>query len=132
MRPQGPVAESGTLAHKIAEIYLKDKISKSKEHIAIRLDPKTLDIYTGQYKWINTRESWIEVSGESFTIYQKDDHLFGRGKVGDLEIFAEGENQFFMKDKSTLKFIFENNKVTGLVLDAMGLGVVIVNAQKVD
>jgi len=132
MRPPGPVPESGTLAHKIAEIYLKDKISKSKEHIAIRLDPKTLDIYTGQYKWINTRESWIEVSGESFTIYQKDDHLFGRGKVGDLEIFSEGENQFFMKDNSTLKFIFENNKVTGLVLDAMGLGVVIVNAQKVD
>ena len=132
MRPPGPVPDAGTLAHKIAEIYLTDKISKSKEHVAIRLDPKTLDSYTGQYKWINTRESWIEVSGEFFTIYKKDDQLFGRGKVGDLEISAEGENQFFMKDNSTLKFKIENNKVTGLVLDAMGLGVVIVNAQKVE
>jgi CubicO group peptidase (beta-lactamase class C family) len=132
MRPPGPVPDAGTLAHKIAEIYLNGKISKSKEHVAISLDPKTLDSYTGQYKWINTRESWIEVSGETFIIYKKDDQLFGRGKVGELEIYAEGENQFFMKDNSTLKFIFENNKVTGLVFDAMGLGVVIVNAQKVD
>ena len=53
MRPPGPLPDAGILAHKIAEIYLTDKISISKEHVGISLDPKILDSYTGQYKWIN-------------------------------------------------------------------------------
>jgi hypothetical protein len=52
--------------------------------------------------------------------------------VGDIEITAEGENQFFMKDNSTIKFLIVKDKVNGMVFDAMGLGVVIVNAQKVN
>jgi CubicO group peptidase (beta-lactamase class C family) len=132
MRPPGPVPDAGTLAHKIAEIYLKDKFSAVKEHIAITIDPKTLDSYVGEYKWLNASQSFLDVSGEVFSIYKKDGHLFGKGKVGDLEISAEGENQFFTKDNSTFRFSKTKNKVTGLVFDAMGLGVVIINAQKIN
>ena len=80
---------------------------------------------------INASKSWIEASGEVFTIYNKNNQLFGQSKVGAIEINAEGENQFFMKDYSTIKFLIIKDKVTGMVFDAMGLGVVIVNAQKV-
>lgn len=132
MRPPGPVPDAGTLAHKIAEIYLADKFSKTKEHVAISLDPRILDSFMGEYKWINASKGFIEVSGEIISIYRKDNQLFGKGKVGDLEINAEGENQFFMKDNSTLKFVMANDKVTGLVFDAMGLGVLILNAQKLN
>lgn len=132
MRPPGPLPDAGILAHKIAEIYLADKISATKEHVAISLDPKILDSYTGQYKWINASKSWIEASGEFLTIYKKDNQIFGKSKVGEIEINAEGENQFFMKDNSTIKFLIEKDKVNGMLFDAMGLGVVIVNAQKVN
>ena len=132
MRPPGPLPDAGILAHKIAEIYLADKISATKEHVAISLDPKILDSYTGQYKWINASKSWIEASGEFLTIYKKNNQLFGKSKVGEIEINAEGENQFFMKDNSTIRFVIEKDKVNGMLFDAMGLGVVIVNAQKVN
>jgi CubicO group peptidase (beta-lactamase class C family) len=132
MRPPGPLPDAGILAHKIAEIYLSDKISATKEHIAISPDPKILDSYVGQYKWINASKGWIEASGEFLTIYKKNNQLFGKTKVGDIEINAEGENEFFMKDNSTIKFLIEKNKVSGMVFDAMDLGVVIVNAQKVN
>jgi CubicO group peptidase (beta-lactamase class C family) len=132
MRPPGPLPDAGILAHKIAEIYLTDKISATKEHVAVSLDPKILDNYTGQYKWINASKSWTEASGEILTVYRKDNQLFGHSKVGDIEIIAEGENQFFMKDNSTIKFLIEKDKIKGMVFDAMGLGVVIVNAQKVN
>ena len=52
--------------------------------------------------------------------------------MGEIEINAEAENQFFMKDNSTIKFLIGKDKVSGMVFDAMGLGVVIVNAQKVN
>jgi len=132
MRPPGPLPDAGILAHKIAEIYLADKFSATKEHVAISLDPKTLDSYVGDYKWTNASKGFIDVSGEVFSIYRKDNQLFGKGKVGDLEINAEGENQFFMKDNSTMKFVIENDKITGLVFDAMGLGVMIINAQRIN
>ena len=132
MRPPGPLPDAGIIAHKIAEIYLTDKISATKEHVAISLDPKILDSYIGQYKWINASKGWIEASGEFLTIYEKNNQLFGHTKVGDIEFNAEGENQFFMKDNSTIKFLLEKDKVNGMIFDAMGLGVVIVNAQKVN
>ena len=47
------------------------------------------------------------------------------------EINAEGGDLFFMKDNSTIKFQTVKGKVNGLVFNAMGLGVVIVIAQKV-
>jgi CubicO group peptidase (beta-lactamase class C family) len=132
MRPPGPLPDAGSLAHKVAEIYLADKISATNEHVAINIDPKILDSYIGQYKWIDASKGWIEAGGELFTIYKKNNQLFGNGKVGDIEIKAEGENQFFIKDNSTIKFLMEKDKVTGMIFDAMGLGVVIVNAQKVN
>lgn len=132
MRPSGPVPDAGTLAHKIAEIYLADKFIAAKEHVAISIDPKTLENYVGEYKWINASQGFIDVSGEVFSIYIKNNQLFGKSKVGDLEINAEAENQFYTKDNSTFRFVKTNNKVTGLVLDAMGLGVMIINAQKIN
>jgi CubicO group peptidase (beta-lactamase class C family) len=132
MRPPGPVPDAGYFAHKIAEIFLSDKLSTSKEHVAIQLDPGILDNYTGQYKWINASKGWIEASGESFTIYKKNNQLFLQSKAGEIELSAETEYNFFMKDNSTIKFSKSTDNVIKMVFDAMGLGVVIVNAHKVN
>lgn len=37
-----------------------------------------------------------------------------------------------MKDNSTIRFTIDKDKVNGMLFDAMGLGVVIVNAKKED
>jgi CubicO group peptidase (beta-lactamase class C family) len=132
MRPPGPIPDAGELAHKIAEIYLSDKISATKEHVAINLDSKILDSYSGQYKWVDASKSWLEVSGDSFTILRKNNQLIIQSKVGETELFAESENYFFMKDNSTIKFTKGNDNVISIVFDAMGLGVEIVKAQKLN
>jgi hypothetical protein len=130
MRPPGPLPNAGDLAHKIAELYLSDKMSTTKVHLAIQLDSNILDSYTGPYKWVNASKGWIEASGEIFTIVKRNNQLFGQSKLGEVELSAEAENQFFMKDNSTIKFTKDNAIVTGMILDAMGLGVAIVNAEK--
>ena len=134
MRPPGPLPNAGDLAHKIAEIYLSDKISTAKEeqHVVILLDSRILENYLGQYKWVNVSKGWIETGGEFFTIIKKNNQLFLQTKTAEIEIFAETETRFFMKDNSTIRFVKENDKVTGLVFDAMDLGVVIVKAQKIN
>jgi CubicO group peptidase (beta-lactamase class C family) len=130
MRPPGPLPNAGDLAHKIAELYLSDKMSTTKMHLAIQLDSNILDSYTGKYKWVNASKGWIEASGEIFTIVKRNNQLFGQSKLGEVELSAEAENQFFMKDNSTIKFTKDNAIVTGMIFDAMGLGVAIVNAKK--
>jgi len=134
MRPPGPLPNAGDLAHKIAEIYLSDKISTAKEeqHVVILLNSRILENYLGQYKWVNVSKGWIETGGEFFTIIKKNNQLFLQTKTAEIEIFAETETRFFMKDNSTIRFVKENDKVTGLVFDAMDLGVVIVKAQKIN
>jgi CubicO group peptidase (beta-lactamase class C family) len=134
MRPPGPLPNAGDLAHKIAEIFLSDKMGASKEaqHVAIVLDSQIIEKYLGQYKWVNASKSWIETGGEFFTIIKKNNQLFIQAKTAEIEIFAETETLFFMKDNSIIKFIKENERVTELVFDAMGLGVVIVHGQKLN
>ncbi len=47
-----------------------------------------------------------------------------------LSFFDEAENIFFTKDNSTIKFSKRNDNVIRMEFDVIGLGVVIVNAQK--
>ena len=51
--------------------------------------------------------------------------------MGEGEIYAETENQFFITDNTTIKFTKDNGEVTGMVIDVMGLGLRMVNAQKI-
>lgn len=134
MRPPGPLPNAGDLAHKIAEIYLSEKMSAAKdvEHVAILLDSRILEKYLGQYKWVHASKGWIEAGGEFFTFVRKYSQLFLQTKTAEIEIFAETDTRFFMKDNSTIRFVIENDKVTGLVFDAMDLGVVIVKAEKIN
>jgi len=131
MRPPGPVPDAGALAHKVAEIYLSDKLTKEKEHVSIILDPKILDSYTGQYKFFNEPKSWQETVGETFNIVRKNNQLVIQSRIGELELYAEGENNFFMKDNSTVRFARNDDNIITLTMDAMGLGVLIVEARKV-
>ena len=132
MRPPGPLKNAEDLAHNIAGIYLSDKISPTKEHIAIQLDSKILENYIGKYKLINPPQSWIETSGDIYTVILKDNQLFVQSKLGETEIYPETEILFFIKDNSTISFTKENNRVTGMVIDAMGFGLIIVNGQKLN
>lgn len=79
----------------------------------IKLDEKTLAMYTGDY----------EVSPQfSFTITKEKDRLFlqanGQEKV---EMFAEAENKFFLKvNDAQFEFVIESGKITKVMLKQGG------------
>jgi uncharacterized protein YneR len=89
-----------------------EKVEKEKP--ALRLDPKTLEGYVGQY----------EISqGFSVSIVRDGDRLFADApQMGKVEIFAESESKFVFKAfDGFVTFIKDEKKlVTQLVLHAMG------------
>jgi len=49
--------------------------------------------------------------------------------MGKAEIYPVSEIQFFVKDNTTIKLTIDNEKVTGMVIYLMGLGVRIMSAE---
>jgi CubicO group peptidase (beta-lactamase class C family) len=134
MRPPGSLPNAGELAHKIAEIYLSDKMEAKAENVEIKLDPRIYDAYVGQYKLVNAPPEVVEVSGDSFTITKENKRLYLQSKLGKVEIHAETENSFFIKEDNT-KILFKkegNGEVAGITVDAMGLGLRIIKAEKLN
>jgi CubicO group peptidase (beta-lactamase class C family) len=131
MNPPGPLANAGDLAHKIAEIYLSGKMSSPSQPVAIQLDSKILETYVGQYELVDAPPEILEVTGNIFTVRKMNNQLFLRSKVGEGEIHAESETQFFIPDNTTIKFTIDDGEVMGLVMDLMGLGIRILNAKKI-
>jgi CubicO group peptidase (beta-lactamase class C family) len=132
MRPPGPLANAGDLAHKIAEIYLSDKLTAGPEHVAIQLNAEMLEEYVGQYRLLNAPQEILAVTGETFTVRRAGQQLFFQGKVGETEVLANAEDHFFISDNTTIKFTRVNGKVTGFVFDLMGLGVRVLTAERID
>ena len=82
---------------------------KPREHSIIKVEPKTLDQYTGDY----------QTPYFALSIKREGDRLFMQA-VGEptLELFPEGEHQFFSKTVA-VKIIFqsdEQGRVTQLAL----------------
>lgn len=134
MRPPGSLPNAGELAHKIAEIYLSDKMETKAEIVEIKLDPKIYDAYVGQYKLVNAPPEVIEVSGDLITITKENNRLYLQSKLGKVEIHPETETLFFSKaDNTKILFVREDSgEVTGMSVDAMGLGLRVINAKKLD
>jgi len=134
MRPQGPLPTAGDLARQIAEIYLADKMSAKAEIQVIELDPKLYDAYAGQYRLVNVPQEVIDVSGEVLAITREDDRLHLQSKLGKVEIVPETEARFLVKqDNSIITFTKEDTgQVTGFKFDAMGLGLRVMKAEKLN
>jgi CubicO group peptidase (beta-lactamase class C family) len=134
MRPSGALPHAGDLAHKIAGIYLVDKMETKAENMEIKLDPMIYDAYVGRYKLVNAPPEVVAVSGDSFTITKENKCLYLQSKLGKVEVHPETETLFFVKEDNT-KILFvreDGGEVNGITVDAMGLGLRIINAEKLD
>lgn len=132
MRPPGPLPNAEQLANNIAAIFLSDKMTPENERVAIELDPEILKLFIGQYKLSDAPASVIEAGGSIYTIVQKDKRLFVRSKLGEQQIFPMTKTKFYLDNNTIINFKTENDRITGMVIDLMGLGVRIVNANKID
>ena len=82
-------------------------------HTEIKLDEKTLAIYTGEY----------EVSPQfTFTITKEKDQLFLQATGQEkLEMFAGANNKFFLKvNDAQFEFVNESGKITKVILKQDG------------
>lgn len=122
MYPPGPLPNAGVLAHRIAEIYLSDKMQPEEKRVQIKIDPEIYDAYVGQYE-LEAPESVISVSGNILTISKEGDRLFVESKPGKSEILPESETVFQQKDSPT-KLIFvkdSEGRVTEMIIGVMGI-----------
>ena len=81
--------------------------------VEIKLDEKTLQMYTGEY----------EVTPQfSFTITKEEDRLYLKATGQEkLQIFAEAVNKFFLKvNDARLEFVNESGKITKAILKQGG------------
>jgi hypothetical protein len=112
MNLEGRGADPTSLAHKVAGIYVPELTPLEQiETKAIRIDPKILDLYMGQYK-INPKVI--------ITISRETNRLITQitGRPGKAELFAESETKFFLKVEPT-QFTFvkdEKGRVTHVIV----------------
>ena len=94
--------------------YPLAKLDAPKERKAIKLDPKILDAYVGEYQ---------VVPGFGLTVSREGDQLFAQATgQNKFELFAETETDFFLKVvNAQITFIKDDKgQVTGLVLHQNG------------
>lgn len=110
---------TGDLAHRVADIYLNDKLVKTPAvektiRKEISIDPSQFEKYTGTYQL--APGFLIKVVVENNNLYAE---ATGQGKA---QIFAESETQFFAKivDAQLSFENQENGKYTKLVLHQNG------------
>jgi CubicO group peptidase (beta-lactamase class C family) len=131
MRPPAPLPSAGTLAFEITEIYLTDKLAPPKVHEPIEVDSLVLEKYVGAYR-LTKPESIAEVLGEIITISRRGNNLYALSKLGEAEILIDSDILFYMRDNSTIRFTGDGENITGMVVDAMGLGLRTYKAEKVE
>lgn len=77
--------------------WIEDRRAKSR--VAVRVDPKILDSYVGQYQFAT-------LDNRTFTVTREGDRLFFQSTNGPrMELFAESESKFFLKIRPYM-FVF--------------------------
>lgn len=93
MRPPGLVPDGGTIAHRIAEIYLGKFMGKPDEIVAFPVAATILDSYVGRYK-VDAAAPITDAMGRYLVITRDGDHLMGEGKMGNLPLLPTSETTF--------------------------------------
>lgn len=122
MRPPGPVPEGGTIAHRIAEIYLGKFMSKPETLAVVHVADATLDSYVGKYE-IEAPEPIIQAMGGYLTVTREGDHLAEEGKLGKAPLTATSETTFKVAGApGELTFIRDSQgKVSQMIISLAGL-----------
>jgi hypothetical protein len=122
MRPPGPIPTAVDLAHRIADIYLRDRMAPAEAPKAAEVDPELLRTYTGQYRLAGPPEI-LDVTGETLTVACEEGRLFVEGKQGKYEMVPESEKTFRILEFGTGVTFHRDDKgqANEMVVTIMGL-----------
>ncbi|MCI0414575.1 serine hydrolase [bacterium] len=105
-------ANPGSIAKGVAGIYNTDL--KPIEPVEVKIDPKILDAYVGDYQ---LEETYV------IKITKENDHLMGLApEQPKFQLFPESETKFFLKvDEGNITFVKDKSgKVTHILLEPSG------------
>ena len=122
MRPPGPLPTSADLAHRISEIWLADRMQKADAAPEVKVDPATLESYTGRYR-VDAPEVIIRNTGSHIVITREGDHLMAEANGMKLALAAKSETVFQAPGSpAELTFVCgASPKCPKIVISLMGL-----------
>jgi CubicO group peptidase (beta-lactamase class C family) len=92
MRPPGPLPDAGTLAHRIVDLVVGERLGPAAPP-AVSLPEAVLDRYAGRYR-VEAPPPVLAVMGDAIEIRREGARLLARGKQGEAELVAESEREF--------------------------------------
>lgn len=122
MRPPGPLHDGGTLAHRIAEIWLGDRMQKPEARADIRVDTGILDTYTGRYK-LDVSEEVARNMGTHIVIKRDGQRLIAEANGMAVSVDAKSET-VFQAQGSPVELTFvpaATGKSPKIIVSLMGL-----------
>lgn len=122
MRPPGPVPTAGDLAHRIAEIWLGDRMQKEDAPSTVRVPAGILDGYTGRYR-VEAPEEMLRNFGTELVVTREGDRLFAEANGMKAPLDAKSET-VFQAPGSPVQLTFvraADRKCPEIVITLMGL-----------
>jgi hypothetical protein len=93
MRPPGPLPVSADLVHRIAEIWLEDRMQKADALPEVKVTTAALESYTGRYR-IDAPAVIIQNMGSHIVVTRQGDRLMAEANGMKLPLLAKSETMF--------------------------------------
>lgn len=126
MRPAGPVPVGGDIAHRIAAVYLADKLGPEEKPAAreITLTDEQAAILVGSYR-LKAPQEVLEASGEILKVEWTDQKVTFGSKLGVVPLAATSPTEFTGPNAMKFKFVIgkdgKDGKAAEISISAMGL-----------
>ena len=122
MRPPGPLPIAADLGHRIAEVWLEDRMQKAEAQPDVKVDTATLESYTGRYR-IDAPEVIIQNMGSHIVITRQGDHLEAEAGPMKAPLLAKSDTVFqAVGSPAELTFVRgTSGKCPKIVITLMGL-----------
>ncbi len=124
MQPPGPLPTAGDLAHRIAEIYLGDRVGPQKPRIPATVSSELLDAYVGRYE-LDAPEAVVHNAGKFVTVTRDGNRLVSESKQMKIPLEARSESTFDVVGAPVeVSFTFvlgADGSATEMIVNLMGL-----------
>ena len=122
MRPPGPLPIAADLVHRIAEVWLEDRVQKADTQPDVKVDSATLESYTGRYR-VDAPEVIIQNTGTHIVVTRQGDHLVAEANGLKMPLLAKSDTVFqALGSPAELTFVRGGSaKCPKIVITLMGL-----------
>jgi D-alanyl-D-alanine carboxypeptidase len=122
MRPPGPLPIAADLVHRIAEVWLEDRMQKADTQPDVKVDTARLESYTGRYR-VDAPEVIIQNTGTHIVVTRQGDHLVAEANGLKMPLLAKSDTVFqALGSPAELTFVRDGSaKCPKIVITLMGL-----------